>query len=335
MYNKFLKGKLIMRMKKILAAGLASVLALSFAACSNGDSGNGGADAKAAAAKTGYAVISSISEVKDTTLTIDSVCAAVLVDADGKIIDCKIDEAQTKPDLAKDKGNVTDLRTKLEKKEDYAMKNASPIKKEWYEQIAAFEAFAKGKTADEITKSVGADGVATNADLKAGCTIYMGTITKAVATAVTNAQDLGASSTDTLKLDIKTEKYYESNETNLQYDSNFAVVTLDKDGKITSCLIDAAQAKCTIKDGKFTVAEGEFKSKKELKEDYNMKNVSPIKKEWYEQAAAFEAFAKGKTAAEIKAAADEKGTPTNADLKAGCTINVSSIVETVSTAATV
>ena len=38
------------------------------------------------------------------------------------------------------------------------MKAASPIGKEWYEQIAAFEAWAKGKTVDEIKAGVGEDG---------------------------------------------------------------------------------------------------------------------------------------------------------------------------------
>jgi len=322
------------KMKKVLALGLASVLAVSFAACSKGESGNDG-KTDAAAAKTGYAVISQIQEVKETTLTIDSVCAAVLVDADGKIIDCKIDEAQTKPDLAQDDGNVTDLRTKLEKKEDYGMKGVSPIGKEWYEQIAAFEEFAKGKTADEITAAVGDDGMPSNADLKAGCTIAVADIAKAVANAVTNAQDLGASSTDTLKLAVSTEKYYESNETNLQYDSNYAVVTVNADGKITSCVIDASQAKCTIADGKFTVAEGAFASKKELKEDYGMKGISPIGKEWYEQADAFEKWAVGKTADEITAAVGTDGYATDADLKAGCTILVNGIAQNVAKAATV
>lgn len=324
------------KMKKVLAVGLASVLAVSFAACSKG-AGDADADNKtdAAAAKTGYSVISQIQEVKDTTLTIDSVAAAVLVDADGKIIDCKIDEAQTKPDLATNNGDVADLRTKLEKKEDYGMKGVSPIGKEWYEQVAAFEEFAKGKTADEITAAVGDDGYPSNADLKAGCTIAVADIAKAVSNAVTNAQDLGASANDTLKLAVTTEKYYESNETNLQYDSNYAVVTLSADGKITSCIIDASQAKCTIADGKFTVAEGTFASQKELKDDYGMKGISPIGKEWYEQADAFEKWAVGKTAAEITAGVGDDGYASDADLKAGCTIIVSSIAKTVANAATV
>lgn len=323
------------KMKKILAVGLASVLAVSFAACSKG--GDQGTDAgnDAAALKTGLAVVSQIQDVKETTLTIDSVGAAVLVDAEGKIVDVKIDEAQTKPDLAVDAGNVADLRTKLEKKEDYAMKPASEIGKEWYEQIAAFEAWAKGKTVDEIKAGVGEDGYPTDADLKAGCTMHASGFVTAVANAVAGAQDLGAKTGDTLKLAINTGKYYKSDETNLQYDSDFAAVTLDADGKITSCLIDAAQAKCTIADGKFTVTEGAITTKKDLKEGYAMKAASPIGKEWYEQAAAYESWAIGKTATDIKAAVNAEGSTDDADLKAGCTIVITSIADTVAEAATV
>lgn len=329
------------KMKKILAVGLASVLAVSFAACSKtaNDDGTTNGGSKADTVKTGLAVISEIKadehNPSDTALEIDSVAAAVTVDADGKIVDVKIDEAQTKPDLTKDNGNVTDLRTKLAKKEDYAMKAASPIQKEWYEQVAAFEAWAKGKTADEVKAGVDAEGNPTDADLKAGCTIKANGFTEVVAKAMASATDMGAKATDTLRLSVTTEKYYESNETNLQYDSNYAAVTFDAEGKITSCLIDASQAKCSIADGKFTVEKGAYQSKKELKENYNMKVASPIEKEWFEQAAAFEAWAKGKTAAEVKAGVGEDCKPSDADLKAGCTIIVNAIAENVAAAATV
>lgn len=335
------------KMKKILAVGLASVLAVSFAACSKtaNDDGTTSGGSKADTVKTGLAVISEIKadeyNPSDTALEIDSVAAAVTVDADGKIVDVKIDEAQTKPDLTKDNGNVTDLRTKLAKKEDYGMKSVSAangIGKEWYEQVAAFEAWAKGKTVDEVKAGVDAEGNPTDADLKAGCTIKANGFTEVVAKAMASATDMGAKATDTLRLSVTTEKYYESNETNLQYDSNYAAVTFDAEGKITSCLIDASQAKCSIADGKFTVEKGAYQSKKELKENYNMKAVSAangIGKEWYEQAAAFEAWAKGKTAAEVKAGVGEDGKPSDADLKAGCTIIVNAIAENVAAAATV
>lgn len=319
-------------LKKVLAVVLVAVLAVSFAACSGGNS-------TSAAVKTGLAVTGTIEEVKDTTLTIDVVAAAVTVDADGKIVDVKIDEAQTKPDLAKaDADYGVDLRTKYEKKGDYGMQPASPLEKgEWFEQADAFMAWAKGKTAAEVRAAVNADGKTDDADLKAGCTITISAIAETVAKAVDSATDLGATADDKLALNIKTEKYYESDGVKLlQYDSNVAAVTTSADGKITSCLIDAAQGKCAMADGKFTVKAGTITSKKDLGENYAMRSTSAaigIGKEWFEQAAAYENWAKGKTAAEITAAVNAKGTTDDADLKAGCTITISSIAETVAAAA--
>ncbi|MDE5670443.1 MAG: hypothetical protein K2I14_03130 [Eubacterium sp.] len=324
-------------LKKVLAVVLVAALAVAFAACSGGS--------KAAAVKTGLAVTGTIEDVKDTTLTIDVVAAAVTVDADGKIVDVKIDEAQTKPDLAKAAADYgVDLRTKYEKQGDYAMKETSAnipggIGKEWFEQADAFMAWAKGKTAADVRAAVNAEGKTDDADLKAGCTITIAAIAETVAKAVDNAADLGATADDKLALNIKTEKYYESNETNLQYDSNVAAVTTSADGKITSCLIDAAQGKCAMADGKFTVEAGTITSKKDLKENYNMKGVSASMgaieggAEWFEQAAAYENWAKGKTAADVKAAVNAEGKTDDADLKAGCTITISSIAETVAAAA--
>ena len=322
------------KMKKVLAVGLAGLMAVGFAACSSSNDSGKNEDTNkdaVATAKTGYAISSEIKEDEynksETALEIDSVCAAVRVDADGKIIDVKIDEAQTKPDLKKDNGDVSDLRTKLEKKEDYGMKSTSPIGKEWYEQVEAFEAWAKGKTAEEVKAGIGEDGYASDADLKAGCTIYANGFATVTAKAVENATDCGAKATDTLKLGMTTSKYYESNETNLQYDTDYAIVTVDADGKVTSCIIDASQAKCTIADGKFTVEKGAFKSKKELGDDYAMKSASPIGKEWYEQAAAYEQWCIGKTADEIKGCYGEDMSASDADLKAGCTITISAIAD--------
>lgn len=322
------------KMKKVLAVGLAGLMAVGFAACSSSNDSGKNEDTNkdaVATAKTGYAISSEIKEDEynksETALEIDSVCSAVLVDADGKIIDVKIDEAQTKPDLKKDNGDVSDLRTKLEKKEDYGMKSTSPIGKEWYEQVEAFEAWAKGKTAEEVKAGIGEDGYASDADLKAGCTIYANGFATVTAKAVENATDCGAKATDTLKLGMTTSKYYESNETNLQYDTDYAIVTVDADGKVTSCIIDASQAKCTIADGKFTVEKGAFKSKKELGDDYAMKSASPIGKEWYEQAAAYEQWCIGKTADEIKGCYGEDMSASDADLKAGCTITISAIAD--------
>ena len=162
--------------------------------------------------------------------------------------------------------------------------------------------------------------------------MYANGFATVTAQAMENAKDLGASATDSLKLAMTTEKYYESNETNLQYDTNYAIVTVDADGKVTSCVIDASQAKCSIADGKFTVEKGAYKSKKELGDDYNMRGASPIGKEWYEQAEAFEKWCVGKTADEVKASYGDDMVATDADLKAGCTITINGIAENVAKA---
>ena len=184
------------KFKSLLAVALVAVLAVAFVACSGGTS-------KSAAVKTGLALIGTMEDAADTTITIDVVAAAVTVDADGKIVDVKIDEAQTKPDLTKaDADYGVDLRTKYEKQADYAMKETSTamggIGKEWFEQADAFMAWAKGKTAAEVRGAVNAEGKTDDADLKAGCTITITNIAEAVAKAVENAQDLGAKADDML-----------------------------------------------------------------------------------------------------------------------------------------
>lgn len=343
------------KMKKILAVGLAGVMAVAFAACSNGTTDEGNTDA-AAAVKTGYAVSASLGhpshDEKEDFIEIDTVVAAVLVDADGKVVACQIDEAQTQPNLQENDGFVDEaaLRTKKQKLEDYGMKavsaQAGNIENggEWYEQIAAFEEWTIGKTADEIAGAAMTEEGAV-ADLASSCTIYSGGFVGVVTEAIKNATDMGAKSTDTLKLAMSTDKYYESVAGELvQYDTSIAVVTTDAEGKITSCITDATQGKCYVKDGKFTgkddttYPEGTFKSKKQLGDEYGMKGVSAgigaIENggEWYEQAKAFEDWTIGKTAEEVKAGMGEDGKI--ADLASSCTITAYGFVGTVAAAAT-
>ena len=120
-----------------------------------------------------------------------------------------------------------------------------------------------------------------------------------------------------------------------QIDATVATVVLDKDGKIVACKIDVAQNKIGIADGFLSIPAG-FKTKVELKGDYGMagnpysadNNNDGIIKEWYEQAAAFEAYVIGKTVAEVEAMATktlDNGYVISADeelLNAGCTIQI-------------
>lgn len=110
-----------------------------------------------------------------------------------------------------------------------------------------------------------------------------------------------------------------------QSDSVIAAVTVDKDGKIVSCFIDAAQTKANFStQGKvITALDAEFKTKMELGADYGMKKASTIQKEWNEQATAFAAYAVGKTVEQIKGiAVNDEGAPTGADLTGSVTVGI-------------
>jgi len=120
-----------------------------------------------------------------------------------------------------------------------------------------------------------------------------------------------------------------------QADVTVCEATFDKDGKIVAISIDVVQAKATVDaDGVVTVAE-DVKTKLELGDDYNMKKYAnpAAVGEWYEQAAALEAYCIGKTAAEVAAmplgpnAHNHTDTPAVEELKSTCTMSVTSFLE--------
>ena len=301
--------------------------------------------------KTGLAVTTSIAKSKDAgekegSAQADSVVVAVLVDAEGKIIDCVIDTAQSKAAFGADGKIITPLdtefKTKNELGEEYGMKAASGIGKEWYEQAAALAEYVIGKTVEEVQGiAVDEKGYATDADLKASVTVniagYLNTIVKAVG----NAQELGASETDKLGLGVvtninKSKDATAEAEGQVQFYSFYGAVTQDADGKITSCIIDASQANVKFDaTGKITSdLTAAPMTKNELKEDYGMKAASGIGKEWYEQAAAFAEYVVGKTVDEVTGiAVDEKGHATDADLTASVTISINDMQAVIAKAA--
>lgn len=148
--------------------------------------------------KTGLALMPSASNSKDAgdengLAQADVSIAAVTVDADGKVVACSIDAVQVKINFDKTGKITTDLtaeiKTKNELGDDYGMKAASSIQKEWNEQAAAFAAYCVGKTAEEISGiAAGDDGKPADADLAAGCTMHPGNFQWLVAAAIGNAK---------------------------------------------------------------------------------------------------------------------------------------------------
>ncbi len=115
---------------------------------------------------------------------------------------------------------------------------------------------------------------------------------------------------------------------------NAVAVLLDAEGKIADIAIDVLDAGAAWTSAGKAVASTEAKTKYEFGTDYNMaaygkKHDGSDGKvlEWFEQADAFEATAKGKTLDEVKAFMAED-TYTTGDLAAaGCTISVGGIMK--------
>lgn len=302
-----------------------------------------------AGVKTGMAVITSVASSKDAgdedgLAQADSTVAAVLVGEDGKILDCTIDAAQTKVNFSKEGKLSTDpstvFKSKQDLKEEYDMKNASDIGKEWNEQADALAEYVTGKTIEEVKGiAVNEEGVPTDADLASSVTIHIGDYVAAIEKAVNNAKVLGANAEDKVYLGVSStinSSADAADEDGLaQIDTSYVAMTQDADGKITSCAIDASQSKVNFsKEGKITSdLAAEIQTKQELGEAYTMKSVSDIGKEWNEQADAFAAYVTGKTIDEVKGIALEEGVPTDADLTSSVTVHVGDFISGIELAA--
>lgn len=115
-----------------------------------------------------------------------------------------------------------------------------------------------------------------------------------------------------------------------QVESVVAAVVIDNDGRVVSCKLDMAQNVMNFTAQGNVIMKEEFRTKKELKDDYGMKKVSGIGKEWYQQAEAIEEFVVGKTAREIAGIpVNESGKTTDVDLVSGATVAIGSYQEAI------
>ena len=130
---------------------------------------------------------------------------AVTIDSNGVIVDCKIDAIQCKTNFDATGALVSEIGavnlSKMELQDDYAMRGASSISAEWFEQVEALEDYCVGKTPAEVAGIALDDaGKATDADLIAGITMPLGSFIDGVIGACRNARADGAREGDTLYL---------------------------------------------------------------------------------------------------------------------------------------
>ena len=116
-----------------------------------------------------------------------------------------------------------------------------------------------------------------------------------------------------------------------QADVTVCAVTLDSSNKIVGISWDVSQIRAAVTAAGVVTPGSDLRSKKEKQGDYGMLPASPIGKEWFEQIAALEDYAKGKAASDVinmKVTTNEHGTVADVEeLKSSCTMSVSAFLE--------
>lgn len=285
-------------------------------------------ESDAARRRLGLGAVSTTTMHNPDTSRVKITVAAVVLDTNGRIADCVIDEldyvATLKDGIPQP---VADLTTKGERGDRYQPTTedvgengdtATP----WYEQAEEFCEFVEGKTPAEVSALAATDGKSTQIE---GCDLILTDFILAVRRAGDAAVAADIRSGDDLQLAVTATRSPSSGEERSQYDVEMAAVTLDSGDRITGCITDTLEAKLTVTDGAFTTVSGEIRSKREMGDAYGMKKASGIQREWYEQANAFGTYAHGKTAAQLAGLplADNGKT----DAVAGCTIDLRGMLQ--------
>ena len=319
----------------------------------------------------GMGVVVSLENSRIGYAQIDATVATVVLDENGKIVDCKIDAAYNKVDISD--GYVTvpgEFKTKKELGYDYNMSNFGVDNNgdgrvlEWFEQARVFEQFVIGKTASEVEKlgrrehlqEVNGHIISTDQTLlNAGCTIQIGDFVNAVVKACNDDQKMTFKSKGNFTLGLGINSY-DNGSADAEYDgtglvmvySDMAAVVME-DNKILAALNDAIQPQIGFDiEGEITTKTFNG-TKRELKENYGMvslagklgldNNGDGKVVEWYLQSAAFSAYVVGMTPAEVDKmpiTINDRGYQISGDydlLNAGCTIQITDIRDVVVEAA--
>lgn len=121
---------------------------------------------------------SAATDDQDLTAQVDLTVLALTADAQGHVTSAVGDMAEPALTISADGGvNAPDrVQTKQELGDDYGMRGASALGKEWYEHAEGYCGYLRGKTAAEIAR-IPEDG--SDADLASLCTIETGAMQKA------------------------------------------------------------------------------------------------------------------------------------------------------------
>ena len=300
--------------------------------------------------KLGLGVSLNMDSSKAGNAQVDATAAAVVLDAEGKIVACRIDVAQNKMDVTDGQVNTeAEFLTKQEKQFDYNMVKFGGSTYEWFEQADAFAAYVIGKTAAEVEAMetvVNESGhiVTTDEELYATCSISIADFKEAIVKACNDEQGMSFAAAGEIKLGLainstadESTAATEEAEGVVKMYSEFAAAVIGEDGVILAALTDATQPQIKI-DAAGEIVDTVFKgTKRELKEDYNMVKYGNSVAEWYEQAWTFVNYAVGQTAEQLAATETvEDGSHTvfaDEELHASCSISIAGMIAVVVKAA--
>ena len=208
--------------------------------------------------------------------------------------------------------------------------------KEWYAQADAFETVVKGKTLDEV-KALVVEGNKGNSEVvAAGCTIMINEFVSAIEKAYNTAATSNVTANDTLKVTAATEQTCtdatEDKDGSNKVSTTVFASAVDANGKIVAASSDCVEVAFTFTTAGASTLDTTkaVLSKKEQGDNYNMVTYGGAVKEWYAQAAAFDAACIGKTPAEVAGLMAEDGKGVDTLKAAGCTIYVSGFVKAAS-----
>ena len=186
-----------------------------------------------------------------------------------------------------------------EKYDDYGIRAVSGLGKEWWEEVAFFETWAESN--DVSALELDENGHALDADVISGATINLANYVEAV-------QNAEAGVVEAEGFSVKTGFSFSE-----QWGATIANV-IYKDDAIFKILLDTVRP-----DGGL--------SSKEKFDDYGIKRVSGLGKEWWEEVSFFETWAEGNDLSTLEL--DENGHAVNADVISGATINLGNHTEAI------
>ena len=186
---------------------------------------------------------------------------------------------------------IANGKSSKELHDNYGIKPVSTLGKDWWEQVAHYERWVVEHGLEAV--STDKNGHALNPDLLSGATINVAELSDAVRNAFDGTTESGGYT-------VKTGTSYSS-----VWGLYIANVIL-KDGEITSVLLDRISL------------QGE--DSKEKYDNYGIKRVSSINKDWWEQVAYFEEWMLKNGVEAVKY--DKDGHAENVDLISGATIGI-------------